>query len=105
MLFIPGSLPPYARHHATVDVNTKRVAAMTGTTRRLGTAQDSWDMFNKEITRLEEKHGTGMRVGGGTIWKVKRKGNSITLTLAPQARKLSIRFADERRLALSMPVQ
>ncbi len=35
LLFIPASLPPYARHYATVDARTKRIAALTGITRKL----------------------------------------------------------------------
>lgn len=100
LLRTPASRPPFARHWATVDVHTGRVAAMTAQTRPLGSTEKTWKIFREQIEVLESEYGTGMRVGGGAMWKLVRSGRSIALTLEPEQRQVTLRLADDKRMGL-----
>ncbi len=103
LLFVPAPRPPFARYWATTDVNTGRVVRITAQTRTLPTADQSWKIFHAQIEKLESKYGAGMRVGGGSIWRLVRQGKSIELKLDPTAKQLQIQHTNEYRMTLGHP--
>ncbi len=103
LLFVPAPRPPFARYWATTDINTGRVVRITAQTRTMPTADQSWKTFHAQIEKLESKYGAGMRVGGGSIWRLVRQGRSIELRLNPTAKQLRIQYADEFRMTLGHP--
>ncbi|MBU1611808.1 MAG: hypothetical protein KKC99_08175 [Proteobacteria bacterium] len=103
LLFVPAPRPPYARYYATIDVATRRVARITGRSRKVGTPEQTWQAFDAQVEKLEKRYGAGMRLGGGAIWRRAQEGRSIVLTINPDAGLVQVQYADERRLRLGLP--
>lgn len=92
LLFVPAPRLPYARYWAVTDVTTRQTMAIMGQTRPLPSAECTWQAFEEQILKLERRHGAGMRLGGGAIWRVERGGRFIDLRADPRARKLQIAY-------------
>jgi hypothetical protein len=99
LLFVPAPRSPYARYYATVEAATRRVVEILAITRPIGTEQQTWTAFNQQIAKLGERYGKGMRLGGGTIWKVARLGRAAELRVDPAGGLVQVTYSALRHVA------
>lgn len=99
LLFIPAPRAPYAHYYATVHTATRRVVEIMAVSRSLGSEEKTWKAFNAQITKLGKLYGKGMRLGGGSIWKVVRFGRFVELRISPGERKVQVVYSMQQSVA------